>query len=135
MKAQVKVRATIASGLRAGRTVAEIMQFNILRKSTVKCVKHHYDGFIASRGLQEDFETNRKKHKLRSDTLDDSISQTSSSLVDQDPGRSMISMARELGLSNLTCERKCRRTSSTRAMPSEEASPPRREGWPRPSVA
>jgi hypothetical protein len=64
MNVQEKIQAT-ASGLRAGRTVAEIVKFNNLSKSTVKRVKCHYDPFIAGGGLPEDFETTRKVHKRR----------------------------------------------------------------------
>jgi hypothetical protein len=79
MNAQEKNRATIASGLRVGRTVSEIVNFHNLSKSTVKRVKCRFDAFIAGGGLPEDFETKRKYHKRRSDTLDDTIIPTSRS--------------------------------------------------------
>jgi len=60
-------------------------------------VKRRYDAFIAGGGLLEDFETERKEHKKRSDTLDDAIMADLQQLVDQDPGRTMRSMAKELG--------------------------------------
>jgi len=68
-----------------------------LSKSTAKHIKRRYDAFIAGGGLPEDFKTNRKDHKRRSDTLDNAIVADLQQLVDQDPGRSMRSMARELG--------------------------------------
>jgi hypothetical protein len=49
-----------------GRTVAEIVQFNNFSNSTMK-----HDAFIAGGGLMEDFGTNSKEHRRRSDTLDD----------------------------------------------------------------
>jgi hypothetical protein len=95
MNAQEKIRATIASGLHAGRTVSEIVKFHNLSKSTVKRVKRRYNAFIAGGGLLEDFEMTRKDHKRQSDTLDDAIVADIQELVDQDPGRSMRLMARE----------------------------------------
>jgi hypothetical protein len=74
--------------------------FNNLSKSTVKGVKCLYDAFIAGRGFLEDFETNRKEHKRRSDTLEGTVMPDLQQLVDQDLGRSMRSMARKLGHSN-----------------------------------
>ncbi len=88
----------LASGLHAGRTDAENVKFNNLSKSTVKHVKSHYDAFITGGDLTEDFKMNRKEHKRRSNTLDAAIIADIQQLVDQDPGRSMRSMARELGL-------------------------------------
>jgi hypothetical protein len=73
MNAQEKNRVTIATGLCAGRMVSEIVNFHNLSKSTVKSVKRRYEDFIAGGGLPEDFETTRKDHKRRSDTLDDAI--------------------------------------------------------------
>jgi hypothetical protein len=106
MNAQKKNRATIASGFHAGRMVSEIVNFHNLNKSTVKHVKCRYDAFIAGGGLPEDFEMTRKDHKRRSDTLDDAIIADIQELVDQDPGRSMRSMARELGLANSIVQKK-----------------------------
>jgi hypothetical protein len=97
MNGQVKIRASIASGLRVGRTVAEIVKFNNLSKSTLKRVKCNYDAFIAGGGLPEDLETTRKEHKKRSNTLDDAIIADIQQFIDQDPGRSMRLMAWELG--------------------------------------
>jgi len=47
--------ATIASGLHAGRTVADFVKFKNLSNSTLKHVKRRYDAFIAGRGLPENF--------------------------------------------------------------------------------
>jgi hypothetical protein len=59
---------TIVTGLRAARSVPEIVKFNNLKKSTVRDVKRCYDAFIAAGGLPEDFCSNRKIHKKRSDS-------------------------------------------------------------------
>jgi hypothetical protein len=115
MNAQEKVCVTTASGW-VGRTGSEVVQFNNMSKNTVKCVKCSYNTFIAVGGLLEDFETNRKGHKRRSNTLDDAVMANLQQFLDQDPGRSMRSMARELG------KTKCRRISTTRVMPLEEVS-------------
>ncbi len=100
MNGQVKICTSITSGLWVGRTVAEIVKFNNLSKSTLKCVKCHYDAFIAGGGLPEDLETTRKERKKRSNTLDDAIIADIQQFVNQDPGRSMRSMAWELGFAH-----------------------------------
>ncbi len=105
MNAQ-KIRTSIASGLHAGRTVAEIVKFNNLSKSTIKRVKSQYDAFITGGDLTEDFKMNREEQKRRSNTLDAATIADIQQLVDQDPGMSMRSTARELGLSNLTVQKK-----------------------------
>jgi hypothetical protein len=48
--------------------------------------------------LPEDFSSNRKIHKKRSDTLGVDIIARLQELVDQDPSRSMRSLARELDI-------------------------------------
>jgi hypothetical protein len=72
----------------------------------MKRVKRQYDAFIAGGGLLDGFEMTRKDHNRWSDTLDDAIIANIQELVDQDPGRSMRSMARELGLANSTVQKK-----------------------------
>jgi len=62
----------------------------------VQRIKRRYDAFIAGGGLLEDFETNRKEHKRRSDTLDDATAADPQQPADQNPGRPMRSIAREL---------------------------------------
>jgi hypothetical protein len=106
MNGEEAVRATILSGLRAGRTVSEIVSFNNVSKSTVKRLKRCYDKFIAGGGLPEDFSSERKGHRRRSDALDDNTVATLQQLVDRDPGRSMRSLARELGISEKTVRNK-----------------------------
>jgi hypothetical protein len=94
-----KVHAIIISGLLAGRSVKEIVKFHNLKRTTVWDIKRHYDTFIASRGLSEDFSAERKTHSRRSDAKDIIIVACLQELVDQDPGRSMRRLARELGIS------------------------------------
>jgi DNA-binding Lrp family transcriptional regulator len=72
----------------------------------VHAVKKRYDAFIAAGGLPEDFSSARKSHKRRSEALDDDIVATLQNLVDEDPGRSMRSLARELGISEKTVRKK-----------------------------
>jgi hypothetical protein len=64
-----------------------------------KHVKSHYYAFVTGGGLLEDFETNRKEQRRRCDTLEETVVADLQQLIFQDPGRSMRSMARELGLS------------------------------------
>jgi hypothetical protein len=106
MSTEEKIRATIITGLRAGRTVSEIVRFNNLKKSTVRNVKRRYDDFIAGGGLPEEFSSDRKVHRRTSDTLDASIVTKLQALVDQDPGRSMRSLARKLKISEFVIRKK-----------------------------
>jgi hypothetical protein len=69
-------------------------------------VKCHYDTFIAAGGLPEDFRSERKKHSRRSDAMDVNIVASLQELADQDPGRSMRSLARELGISEASVHNK-----------------------------
>jgi hypothetical protein len=71
MNAEEAVRATIISGLCTRKTVSEIIEFNNVSKSTVKCLKKRYDKFITGRGLPENFSSERKDHRRRSNALDD----------------------------------------------------------------
>ncbi len=48
MQQQEKNRAIIISGLRAGRTVWEIIEFHNIKRSTVFSVKKKFNEFIAS---------------------------------------------------------------------------------------
>jgi hypothetical protein len=104
MSMEEKIRVTIITRLRAGRTVSEIVRFN--KKSTVHDVKQRCDDFIAGGGLPEDFSSHRKVHRRRSDTLDASIVAKLQALVDQDPGRSLRSLARELEISEFVVRKK-----------------------------
>ncbi len=100
------IRATVITGLRAGRSVAEIVKFNNLKRSTVRDVKQRYAAHIAAGGRPEDFSSKRKEHRKRSDCLDGRIVAALQDLADRDPGRSMRSMARELGISEATVRNK-----------------------------
>jgi hypothetical protein len=106
MSTEEKICATIVSGLRAGRSVPEIVKFNNLKKSTVCDVKRGYDDFIAARGLLEDFSSDRKTHKKRSNFLGVDIVTRLQELVNQDTSRSMRSLARELNISEFIVRKK-----------------------------
>jgi hypothetical protein len=106
MSTEEKIQATIITGLHAGRTVSEIVRFNNLKKSTVCDVKQRYDDFIAGGGLPEEFSSDRNVHRRRSGTLDATIVAKLLALVDQDPGRSMRSLARELEISEFVVRKK-----------------------------
>jgi hypothetical protein len=75
------------------------VKFNNVSKNTVKHIKKLYDEFIACGRLPENFSSERKGNRRRSDALDDDIVAALQKLVDQDPGKSMRSLARELGIS------------------------------------
>jgi transcription initiation factor TFIIIB Brf1 subunit/transcription initiation factor TFIIB len=104
MSTEEKIRETIVTGLRAGRSVPEIVKFNNLKKSTVRDVKRRYDAFIAARRLQ--LQSDRKIHKKRSDSLGVDIVARLQELVDQDPSRSIRSLARELDISEFVVRKK-----------------------------
>ncbi len=71
------------------------------KSSKVKLLKKRCDKFIAvaGRGLPEDFSSERKDHRRRSDALDDDTVAAVQQLVEKNPGRFMRSLARELGIS------------------------------------
>jgi succinate dehydrogenase/fumarate reductase flavoprotein subunit len=98
MNQQESTRAVIVSGLRAGRTVKEIMDFANIKKSTVYDVKKKYDEYIASGGSPNTFEIATKIHKRRSDYKGTALAEDLRELVSKDPGRSMRSMAQDLNL-------------------------------------
>jgi transposase len=102
MNQQESTRAVIVSGLRAGMTVKEIMDFASIKKSTVYEVKKKYNKFIASGGSPDTFEIARKIHKRRSDFMGTALAEDLRELVSKDPGRSMRSMAQEMNVSRTT---------------------------------
>jgi hypothetical protein len=106
MSTEEKVCVTIVTGLCAGRSVPEIVKFNKLKKSTLRDVKRRYDAFIAAGGLPEDFSSDRKIHKKRSDSSGGDIVARLQELVDQGPSRSMRSLARELNISKFVVRKK-----------------------------
>jgi predicted transcriptional regulator len=106
MNLKEQVRAAILVGLRAGRSVAEIAEFNKLKRTTVRDVKHRYEAFIAGGGVPEEFNIARKVHKRRSDALDGSIVAALQRIVDENPSKSLRAIAKELGISEATVRRK-----------------------------
>jgi hypothetical protein len=97
MNVEEVVWATIISGLHVGRTVSEIVY--VASHSTAKCFKQRYAKFISGNGLPENFSSERKDHRRRSNTLDNNTLAALQQLVSQDPERSMRLLARELGIS------------------------------------
>jgi hypothetical protein len=106
MNSEEKVRAIIISGLRASRSVKEIVKFLNLKRTTVWNIKCRYNTFIAAGGLPEDFSSERKTHSRRSDAMDVNIVASLQELVDQDLGRSMRLLARELGIGEASVRNK-----------------------------
>ncbi len=95
---QEHIRATILTGLRAGRTKKEIVEFHNLPEATVRRIKNDFDKFVAEGGKEEEFSVMRKKHKRRSDAHDDIMINQVQELINQDLGRSMRKIARDLGV-------------------------------------
>ncbi len=65
-----------------------------------------YGEFIAGGGLPEDFSSERKDHRRRSNALDDDTVAALQQLIEQDPWRSMGSLAIVLGISEKTVRNK-----------------------------
>ena len=61
-------RSTTINGLRAGRTVSEIVKFHKFKKMTVYWAKKSFDAHIAAGGLSKELTGKRKHHKRNSDT-------------------------------------------------------------------
>ena len=98
-------RATIIAGLRAGRTVKKIATFNNIAERTVYDVKVRYEVEIQSGVQPECVSSARKAHKRRSDRKGEDFRANVQELIDDDPGRSMRSIARELGVCDKTIRR------------------------------
>ncbi len=67
---------SIISCLRSSRIVKEIkeiVKFHNLKRTTMWDVKCRYDTFIAAGCRREDFSSERKAHRRRSDAMDVSI--------------------------------------------------------------
>jgi hypothetical protein len=93
MNSEEKVRATIISSLHTGRSVKE----SSITSKGAPCGTSNVVTTLLL--LPEDFSSERKAHSRRSDAMDVSIVASQQDLVNQDPGRSMRSLARELGIS------------------------------------
>jgi hypothetical protein len=60
MDKEEKTRAIVISGLCAGRTAKEIIQFHNIKKSMVYDIKKKFEAHVAAGGAPDDFETSRK---------------------------------------------------------------------------
>lgn len=89
-------RATIISGLCAGHTAKEISKFNNIPLRTVYNVKKAYDS------NPDNATPIRKRHDVRNDRTSSENVNRIQEFVNEDPGRSMRSIARELEMSNAT---------------------------------
>ena len=96
-------RAAIVIGLRAGRTPREIADFNNLPRSLCYRVRSEFNEKLSAGEDAEDISVERRPHRRRSDSLRTSefIEQVQN-MVDEDPGRSMRSLARELQVDEKT---------------------------------
>ena len=106
-KVAVAQRGAIVSGIRAGRTNSEIAGFNSIPISTVKKISKLYNDFLASGGMEEDFDIQRKAHRRRSDNMREDMVEVIEDMVDVDPGVSMRAIARELGCSEKLVRKIC----------------------------
>ena len=106
-KVAVAQRGAIVSGIHAGRTNSEIAGFNSIPISTVKKISKLYNDFLASEGMEEDFDIQRKAHRRRSDNMREDMVEVIEDMVDVDPGVSMRAIARELGCSEKLVRKIC----------------------------
>ena len=106
-KVAVAQRGAIVSGIRAGITNSEIAGFNSIPISTVKKISKLYNDFLASGGMEEDFDIQRKAHRRRSDNMREDMVEVIEDMVDVDPGVSMRAIARELGCSEKLVRKIC----------------------------
>ena len=90
-------RAAIVVGLRAGRTAAEIAEFNKLPESLCYRVKKKLDESVAAGEDPDDISVDRKTHKRRRDAIrtPEFIEQLQN-MIDEDPSKSIRALAREL---------------------------------------
>lgn len=96
MSIEYDKRATIIAGLCAGRTAKQISEFNNIPLRTVYNVKKMYDA-------NPDIATpTRKKHNVRKDRTSPETVGKIQEIINQDPGRSMRSIAKEMEMSNAT---------------------------------
>ncbi len=105
MQQQEKIQAVIASGLRAGRPIKEIIEFNRIKKSTIYAIKKKFDKFIAAGGIPEEFDFLKKVHRRWSDAKGPILVGHIRDIADADPGRSMRSIATEMSMSERTVRR------------------------------
>lgn len=102
MLSEYDKRAAILVALHAGRGASEISDFLKLPSSLVYRVKASYDQGLAAGDLSTST-PHRKQHSRRSDSLrTPEFVAKLQNLVDEDPGRSMRSLAAELGVSEGT---------------------------------
>lgn len=65
-------------------------------------MKRCYNDFIAAGGLPEKFISNRKTHKMRSNSLGDDIVARLQELINQEPSRSVRSLMRDLNFNEFS---------------------------------
>jgi len=96
-------RGAILTGLRAGKTNAEIAAFNSLSLQTVQFHARAYKKFLDEGGDDKDYSIARKSHQ-QSAQHNDQV-EAIQELIDDDPDRSVREVARELGCAKSTVAR------------------------------
>ena len=86
-------------GFRAGKTNIEISKFNNIPHGTVRNFRMVWNKFLEDGGREEDYDVTRAKGKRRIDADGVDIVDNIQALIDEDPGRSMRGIARELTVS------------------------------------
>ena len=106
MSSEYDKRAAIVVALRAGRSTREISEFLGLPKDLVHRTKRSYD---ASENPEE-FCPSRKKHARRSDAKrDEEFVASVAKKIDENPGKSMRSLAKEMGVHHKTISKVIRK--------------------------
>lgn len=90
-------------GFRAGKTNQEIAEFNNIPYGTIRNYRMVWNKFLEAGGKEEEFDVTKGKlsgkRKRRSDAHDEVLIDNVQHLINEDPGRSMRGIARELTIS------------------------------------
>jgi len=95
MSKEYDVRGSIIYGLHAGRTSKQISEFNNIPQRMVYNMKKVYDA-------ENNVTPARKKHNKHKDCTNPEIVHRIQEIINEDPGKSMRYIAREMNMSDVT---------------------------------
>ncbi len=98
---QQQIRGAVVTGLRAGRSVEEIANFNNVPYQTVYSIKGRFEEFVAEGNDPDDFPVARFTPQARPRRSDEQIARVKAA-VEEDPGTSMRKIAAETAISQTT---------------------------------
>ena len=99
-----QVRGAVICGLRANRTVPEIVAFNNIPKSTVYDIKKRFEAFVSNGGDKDEFSVSNKVSKALYQQSEENI-QAVRDAGDENPGLSMRRLSAEIGVPQTTVRR------------------------------